>query len=104
MKLAILILVIVVLVLAVIVGKQMSTDAMAVVVGIVCGIGVSIPTSLLMLYLVSRGSGYQERQEVQPPAMIQPPTVIQYRIDRAMFVSPGEYHAEIPVSRRITGR
>ena len=35
--------------LAVVVGKQMSTEAMAVVVGVVCGIAAGIPTSVLLL-------------------------------------------------------
>jgi hypothetical protein len=47
--------------LAIAVGKQMSSDAMAVIVGIVCGIGASIPTSLLMLMLTRRRE--PERQE-----------------------------------------
>lgn len=35
--------------LAVVVGKRMSTEAMAVVVGVVCGVMASVPTSLLLL-------------------------------------------------------
>lgn len=52
---------IVVVALAIMVGKQMSADAMAVIVGIVCGIGASIPTSLVMLMLVRR----QEHTETE---------------------------------------
>lgn len=48
-------------VLAIVIGKQMSADAMAVVVGVVCGIGASIPTTLLMLLLVSRRDEAQEQ-------------------------------------------
>ena len=55
MKKAILVFVgIVVVALVIAVAKQMSPDAMAVIVGIVCGIGASIPTSLLMLMLTRR--------------------------------------------------
>ena len=53
--------------LAVMVGKRMSSDAMAVVVGIVCGIGASIPTSLLMIYLVGRRPDRAEETGAQPP-------------------------------------
>ena len=71
-----------VVVLAIVVGKQMSADAMAVVVGLVCGIGASIPTSLLMLFLL-RGREEQAAQHrlsshipsvmiVNPPAGIGP--------------------------------
>jgi hypothetical protein len=39
--------------LAVVVGNRMSAEAMAVVVGVVCGVAAAIPMSLLIL-LVSR--------------------------------------------------
>ena len=40
--------------LAIVVGKRMSAEAMAVVVGVVCGVAASIPTSVLLLLVVSR--------------------------------------------------
>lgn len=40
--------------LAVVVGKQMSSDAMAVVVGVACGVAAGIPTSLLLLVVLTR--------------------------------------------------
>lgn len=43
-----------VLVLAVVVARRMDATAMAVVVGVVCGIGASIPTVVLMLYVMAR--------------------------------------------------
>ena len=46
-------------VLAVVIGKQMSTEAMAVVVGIVCGVAAGIPTSVLLLVVLTR----RERQQ-----------------------------------------
>jgi hypothetical protein len=66
------------IVLAIVVGKGMSADAMAVVVGVVCGIGASIPTSLLMLFLLSR------RQEAEPPAPAMPAP----QIPSIMIISP----------------
>ena len=41
--------------LAIIIGQRMSTDAMAVVIGVVFGVAASIPTSLLIA-LAARGS------------------------------------------------
>ena len=41
--------------LAIIIGQRMSTDAMAVMVGVVFGVAASIPTSLLIA-LATRGS------------------------------------------------
>jgi len=40
--------------LAVVIGNRMSADAMAVVVGIVCGVLASIPTSLLLIWALGR--------------------------------------------------
>jgi len=42
--------------LAVVIGSRMSADAMAVLVGVACGIGASVPTCLLLVWvLVRRG-------------------------------------------------
>jgi hypothetical protein len=40
--------------LAVVVGSRMSAEAMAVVVGVVCGVAAGIPTSALLLVVMSR--------------------------------------------------
>jgi hypothetical protein len=40
--------------LAVVIGTQMSADAMAVVVGVMCGVSASIPTSLLLIWALGR--------------------------------------------------
>jgi hypothetical protein len=47
--------------LAIIIGQRMSTDAMAVMVGVVFGVAASIPTSLLIA-LAARGS-----RRAEPP-------------------------------------
>jgi hypothetical protein len=57
-----------------IIGKSMTPDAMAVVVGIVCGIGASIPTSLVMLLLMRRRDG--EAVAESPRGAAQMPTVM----------------------------
>jgi len=57
--------------LAVVIGNRMSTDAMAVVVGIVCGVGASIPTSLLIIAVTSRRETKEERGQASfPPVVI----------------------------------
>ena len=57
--------------LAVIIGQRMSTDAMAVVIGVGCGVLASIPTSLLILAVTNRRG---EREVPQwrdyPPVVI----------------------------------
>ena len=50
-----------VMTLAVVVAKQMSTEAMAVVIGVVCGVAAGIPTSLLLLVVLTR----RDRQRVE---------------------------------------
>jgi hypothetical protein len=57
--------------LAVIIGKRMSTDAMAVVIGVACGVMASIPTSLLILAVSGRrGEREVPRQPNYPPVVI----------------------------------
>ncbi len=44
--------------LVVVIGSRMSADAMAVVVGVACGIGASVPTCLFLVWaLVRRAQG-----------------------------------------------
>ena len=40
--------------LAVVIGNRMSADAMAVVVGVMCGVLASVPTSLLLVWALGR--------------------------------------------------
>lgn len=65
-------------VLAVIVGRRMSTEAMAVLVGVVCGIAAGIPTALLLLVAVTRRDRRRmeeaERRARQPTSY--PPVVV----------------------------
>ncbi len=47
--------------LAVAVGSRMSADALSVVVGVACGILASIPTSLVLLWMLARRGPTAER-------------------------------------------
>ena len=70
-KLIALILIAFTVTLAVVVGNRMSTDAMAVVIGIVCGVGASIPTSLLIMAVTSRRETKEEQRQASfPPVVI----------------------------------
>ncbi len=56
--------------MAVVIGQRMSTDAMAVAVGVVFGVAASIPTSLLVVAATRgrRDEGYRpRREELRPP-------------------------------------
>jgi len=58
-----------VVVLAVVVGNRMSSDAMAVVVGVTCGVLASIPTSLLVIWATNRRGDAGEYRERHSPVM-----------------------------------
>ena len=61
--------------LAVIIGQRMSTDAMAVVIGVACGVLASVPTSLLILAVSGRQPGRGEQREARQQRS-SPPVVI----------------------------
>jgi len=66
--------------LAVVIGTRMSSEAMAVVIGVMFGVVASIPTGLLIVAVLWRheqrasngrdGSGRQVRQESLPPSVV----------------------------------
>jgi hypothetical protein len=65
--------------LAVVVGNRMSAEAMAVVVGVVCGVAAGIPMSMLLLLVLNRrerqgeGQSYErlgERPNAYPPVVV----------------------------------
>jgi hypothetical protein len=66
------------IVLAVVVGRRLSTEALAVVSGVVCGIAGGIPTALLLLVAVMRRDRRRmeeaERRAQQPTSY--PPVVV----------------------------
>ncbi len=71
--------------LAIVIGQRMSTDAMAVVIGVAVGVAASVPTSLLLVALLRKERGsYERRMEPPremgygpyPPALMQQPNVI----------------------------
>ena len=76
--------------LAVIIGQRMSTDAMAVVIGVACGVLASIPTSLLILAVSGRRGGEREAQQQRdyPPVVIVNPGNNQPRYLQPPFQAP----------------
>lgn len=55
--------------LGVTVAYRMQAEAMAVVVGVLCGVGASLPVSLLLLYAVRQG---QRAAPSPPPSALAP--------------------------------
>lgn len=58
--------------LAVMIGLRLSTDALAVIIGVLFGIAASVPATLLLLFLMMR----QQKQELPPPMTGYPPVVV----------------------------
>jgi len=68
--------------LAVVIGKRMSAEAMAVVIGVIFGVAASIPTSLLIVAVTRRVQereadqlrSLREQQRSAPPVIVVGPT------------------------------
>ncbi len=69
--------------LAVVIGNRMSSEAMAVVVGVVCGVAASIPVSILIL-LVSNRLGRQQ----EPAARAQPMSPYGHAYPPVVMIAP----------------
>ena len=100
-------------VLAVIVGQRMSTDAMAVVIGVIFGVAASIPTSLLVVGVTRRVQerGMMEerrryRERAQPPVIVVSPSGSNAAPWFSPFQSPAlppSLHGEPTRSFRVVG-
>jgi len=65
--------------LAVMVGKRMSSEAMAVVIGVVCGLLAAVPTTVLLTVALTRGERLgqnAERDRQRSRAEAYPPVVV----------------------------
>ena len=64
--------------LAAIIGQRMSTDAMAVVIGVAVGVAASVPTSLLLVALLrrERAGAWRGEPPASPAQQLQSPNVI----------------------------
>jgi hypothetical protein len=106
--------------LAVIVGNRLSNEAMAVVVGAVCGISASIPVSLALVIAASRNWGREQgpreveydygshRYAPQPPQILvvspppQPPSPYGFPQNQ-YFLPPGAPDIGAPRDFKIIG-
>ena len=61
--------------LAIVFGLRVSADALAVVIGVILGIGASVPATALVVYLLMRPRA-NHQQPYSPQAPQQPPVVI----------------------------
>jgi hypothetical protein len=94
--------------MAIVIGQRMSTDAMAVVIGVAVGVAASVPTSLLLVALLRKersmggGSGAYRQEPPRempygayPPALPQQPNFIV--LDPSQFgARNGQVHTPLP--------
>lgn len=90
-------------VLAVIIGQRMSTDAMAVVIGVAVGVAASVPTSLLLVALLRRqrqplddyrAPEYNTRQLQQPPVIV---------VNPGQWMGQGQQPMPMPPAQMMDG-
>ena len=67
--------------LTVTVGLRVSADALAVIIGVVLGIVASVPTTLLVIFVISRQQNRMERMQTGLPQ--HPPVVVVNGADKA---------------------
>jgi hypothetical protein len=75
---------------AIVVGYRLSTDAMALVVGVACGVLASIPTSLLIVWAVTRRTNQPVEQGLPrhyPPVVVVNPG----------YQQPAAHHNAMPM-------
>ncbi len=60
--------------LAVVVGSRLSTDALAVIIGIICGMVTTVPTMILLVFLIRQKD--QQKWQQQYPGPQYPPVVV----------------------------
>jgi hypothetical protein len=91
--------------LAVVVGMRLEKAALTVVVGLACGIGASIPTSLLIVGVLNRRN--VKRQERNRDLMAAPPPVVVVTSPSAPPTGhagnwPAEYTLPAPSQRQFS--
>lgn len=89
--------------LAVLIGDRLSTEAMAVLAGVVCGVGAAIPTSLLIIAVTRRVHQSEptpapQPQFTQPTVMMIPPMQIQ----QPAPAPPPATWGDAPIQRHFT--
>jgi hypothetical protein len=77
--------------IAIIVGERMSTDAMAVVIGVAVGVTASVPMSLLLVALLRRERGAYRGEAMQPPSY--PPGYPQLQSPNVIVLDPSQFGA-----------
>ena len=92
-------------ILAIIVGVRLEQAALTAVVGVACGVGASIPTSILLVALLQRRRAQKERNrrrfaaQAPPVVIVTPQAASQYLEPNAR---PDDYALPVPGQRRFS--
>jgi len=93
--------------LALVIGMRLDRAALAAITGVTCGVGASIPTGLLVVYLLRRRDAANERQAARgyereraspPVVVVTAPAAPQLPQGTAW---PGGYGAPVPAQREF---
>ena len=89
--------------LGVVMGTRMSPDAMAVVIGIICGVLASIPTSAMLVWVMRQ----RDKQEAQFGSMryhgYQPPVVVVNGQGPNGYANPYPTPTALPLTSAVNG-
>jgi hypothetical protein len=93
--------------LALVIGIRLDRSALAAIAGVTCGVGASIPTGLLVVYLLRRREAAQERQRARgygreaaaPPVVVVTAPAAQQLPQGTAW--PGGYGAPVPSQREF---
>jgi hypothetical protein len=92
--------------LAVIVGVRLDQAALAAMVGVICGVGTSIPTSLLIVSLLRRKEERQGARSREQGINHSPPVVVIAAPAgsqlRQPMTWPGEHVTALPAQRQFS--
>lgn len=87
--------------LALFFALRASPDAMAVVIGVVLGVAAGIPTTLLVVFVMTRQQG---RSDKLHPQQTQPPVIVINSGDKAQSLSPSLPALPMPSANPNGGR
>lgn len=74
--------------LAILFGIRASTDALAVIVGVVLGVVASVPTTVLVTYILLRPNAGSQSLPPQSPLSAHPPVVVINTTDKPAISAP----------------
>jgi hypothetical protein len=90
--------------LAVVIGVRLEQAALAVLVGVVCGVGASIPTSLLIVAILRRQDqqAHEQRRRSAYQMQPQPQVVVVTPSNAPQLPQPMNWPMPAPAQRQFT--